>query len=336
MIPTSAFCDDALLQVYGGGLKLQDGESTNIKMEAETVKIILGKNDYTVDATFEFFNYGKTTIAQVGFPKSGYGYAPGFKGVANFNSFETWGNGRKTNVKEILGEVRFNHKKADKEKIDEIKKGHLSGWFEETRWLTKSVTFVANAKTITRVRYEASYDGRRDEKYGEYLYGTGRSWKETIGKANFIIKASPGVTLLWAKFTENGYYQNIRKYEFRRLGEYEYEYVLRDIEPKENENLKFLTSTTWEAWDGPDYSVKRVERERLELLSLWQLRILRNSIYAFHGKIFTDPKLDNYFRKYDWYKPRPDFKESDLNKIEKENIAAIAAYENELKAASHK
>ena len=64
-------------------------------MESETVEIELHKKTYTIDATFEFFNYGETATAQVGFPKSGYGYTPDFKGVDNLNTFETWVNGDK-------------------------------------------------------------------------------------------------------------------------------------------------------------------------------------------------------------------------------------------------
>lgn|SRR5574337_201114 len=332
LFPVSAICDDALLKVYGGGLKLFDGESTTVRMESETVRIELHKKTYTVDATFEFFNYGKTMTAQVGFPKSGYGYAPSFKGVSDLNSFETWVNGNKVEVKEIPGEVTIDNQKVDAKQLAKIQKGVLSGPIEETRWLVKKVTFNGNDKTVTRVKYTAPYGDRREDR-GEYLYGTGKSWKGTIGQANFIIKASPSMTLQGVQFTENGRYQNIRSSNFKRLGEYEYEYILKDFEPKENENLKFFITSNWEPWNS---STKHLERERLELLSLSQLKILRNSIYAFHGMIFKDPELDKYFRKYDWYKPRPDFKETELNNIEKENIASIMGYEKELRAALHK
>ena len=226
--------------------------------------------------------------------------------------------------------------------MTKIKNGELSGPLTETRWLVKNVTFKGNTKTITRVKYTAPYGGmhgRRDDNRGEYLYGTGRSWKGTIGKARFLVRESPDVSLLHASFTENGYEQNVRKYEFKRLGEYVYEYTLRDIEPKESENLKFVVTFNWDSWDGSvfsGYDEKIVDRAQLERFSLWQLKILRNTIYAFHGKIFSDSKLDKYFRKYDWYKPRKDFVDSELNKIEKDNIAAITAYENELKSASRK
>lgn len=330
LTPVTAFCDDALLKVYGGSVKMHNGDSTSIRMESEVVRIDLHEKTYTVDATFEFVNYGKTMTAQVGFPKSGYGYTPGFEGVMNFNSFETWVDGDKVDVKEMPGEMTINRKKVDAAQMAKIKTGDLSGPLEETHWLVKIVTFKGNAKTLTRVKYTGPYGGRHEDK-GEYLYGTGKSWKGTIGKARFVVKASPTVTLLDVAFTENGYEQNIRQFEFKRLGEYEYEYTLKDIEPKESENLKFLVTSKWEAWEGPAYSEKVIGRAQLQLLSLWQLKILRNTIYAYHGMIFKDRALDKYFRKYDWYKPSSDFKESDLNKTEKDNVNAILNYEKELK-----
>lgn len=342
LLPLSAFCDDALLKVYGGGLKLFDGDSTPIRMQSETVIIELHKKSYTIDATFEFFNHGKTIIAQVGFPKRGYGYTPDFKGVDDLNDFETWVNGEIVHVKEMPGEVIINGQKADAVQMMKIKKGELTGPIEETRWLVKNVTFRGNARTITRVKYTVPYGGihgGRNNDRGEYLYGTGKSWNGTIGKARFIVRESPDVSLLVVSFTENEHEQNVRKYSFKRLGGYEYEYILEDIEPKENEALKFAVTFNWDSWDGSvfsGYDEKAVKREQLEHFSLWQLKLLRNTIYAFHGKIFNDPKLNKYFRKYDWYKPKKDFTESELNKIEKDNIAAIAAYENELKSLSPK
>jgi hypothetical protein len=241
LISQPALCDEALLKVYGGGLKMLDGETTSVRMESETVRIELHKTTYTVDATFDFFNYGNTITAHVGFPKSGYGYSGPFKGVISLNKFETWVNAENVKVKEMPGEVTLNRQKIDQDQQEKLKKGIEGGWVEETRWLVKKVMFKGNAKTITRVKYIVPYGAVGSHSYyGEYLYGTGKSWKGTIGKARFIIKASPEVSLLEkVAFTENGYFENKRQYLFKRLSEYEYEYTLLDFEPKENENLKF-------------------------------------------------------------------------------------------------
>lgn len=330
---SSALGDDALLKVYGGVLHLSDGESTTIQMEAETVKIYLHKDTYTVDATFEFFNHGKTETVKVGFPKKGHGYAPQFRGPINFILFESWVNDEKTPVKEQIGEVWLNHQKLNKTQIKAMRNGKLSGWLEENRWLVKQVTFEGNAKTVTRVKYEAPYDSNLGE--GIYIYGTGRSWVDNITKARFIINASPDVAFSGAVFSENDLPKTRRQYPWKRISEFEYEFILDNIKPKENEMLSFYYYPR-EEWHVADFIEVPVERKHIESLTFWQLRVLRNWIYAKHGKIFTDPELNKYFIRQDWYKPSNDFKEADLSTLEKENIAAIASYEKELKTNLHR
>jgi len=53
------------------------------------------------------------------------------------------------------------------------------------------------------------------------------------------------------------------------------------------------------------------------------LRVLRNEVYARHGRIFKDPELQKYFLAQAWYKPNPDFKDDQLNEIEAANLAKI-------------
>ena len=53
------------------------------------------------------------------------------------------------------------------------------------------------------------------------------------------------------------------------------------------------------------------------------LRVLRNEIYARHGRLFKDAKLQKYFETQAWYKPNPDFKDDQLSEIEVKNLAKI-------------
>ena len=39
-------------------------------------------------------------------------------------------------------------------------------------------------------------------------------------------------------------------------------------------------------------------------LTDWEIRVARNEIYARHGRIFSDPDLNAYFRSQSWYTPR--------------------------------
>lgn len=81
---------------------------------------------------------------------------------------------------------------------------------------------------------------------------------------------------------------------------------------------------------GPDYllpdSDKRLlTRADLTGLSLADLRIARNEIFARHGRRFSDPALQAWFDARDWYVPRDG--EPALNAIETANVALIAAEE---------
>lgn len=63
--------------------------------------------------------------------------------------------------------------------------------------------------------------------------------------------------------------------------------------------------------------------ETFEGLFIEELRVLRNEIYARHGRIFKDAKLQKVFAEMDWYKPNPDFKDEMLSEIEVKNLLSI-------------
>jgi uncharacterized caspase-like protein len=68
----------------------------------------------------------------------------------------------------------------------------------------------------------------------------------------------------------------------------------------------------------PNSSTRLVTFGQLVGMSLPQLRLARNEIFARHGFIFASADLTAYFRRFDWYQPRPG--EIQLNPIEKRNI----------------
>ncbi len=62
-------------------------------------------------------------------------------------------------------------------------------------------------------------------------------------------------------------------------------------------------------------------------LFIEDLRVLRNEIYARHGRIFKDKQLQKYFSEQPWYKPNPDFKDEMLTEKEYKNLSIIKAEE---------
>jgi hypothetical protein len=75
---------------------------------------------------------------------------------------------------------------------------------------------------------------------------------------------------------------------------------------------------------------KLIAESMLRGLSLHELRLLRNEIYARHGRVFKTTWLDQYFGSQPWYDPNPDFKDEELSGPDKTNVETIVAYENKL------
>ena len=75
---------------------------------------------------------------------------------------------------------------------------------------------------------------------------------------------------------------------------------------------------------------KLISENMLHGLSLHELRLLRNEIYARHGRIFKTAWLQQYFGSQPWYDPKEDFKDEEISGSDKTNIETIVAYENNL------
>lgn len=75
---------------------------------------------------------------------------------------------------------------------------------------------------------------------------------------------------------------------------------------------------------------KLITEDMLKGLGLYELRILRNEIYARRGRRFRTPWIAEYFYSQPWYKPLPDFREPELSPIETKNIATIVNLENKI------
>ena len=70
-------------------------------------------------------------------------------------------------------------------------------------------------------------------------------------------------------------------------------------------------------------STEELKEDTLGDMFAEDLRVLRNEIYARHGRIFKDVDLQKYFEAQAWYKPNPDFKDDQLNVVEAANLVKI-------------
>jgi serine/threonine-protein kinase len=68
----------------------------------------------------------------------------------------------------------------------------------------------------------------------------------------------------------------------------------------------------------------------LKGLSPAEIKRLRNTIFARHGRIFQTPELNNFFASRPWYTPRDNYSDADLTPNDRANIDLIAAAEKRL------
>lgn len=74
-----------------------------------------------------------------------------------------------------------------------------------------------------------------------------------------------------------------------------------------------------------------ITEKTLSGLSLHELRLLRNEVYARHGRTFGPAWLQQYFDFQPWYRPHEEGQQpTELSAIEKQNVDAIVAYEKKL------
>ncbi|MEP7077370.1 MAG: YARHG domain-containing protein [Acidobacteriota bacterium] len=89
----------------------------------------------------------------------------------------------------------------------------------------------------------------------------------------------------------------------------------------EQQNVDLLTA--FETKQRERLSTETVTDEALGALFAEDLRLLRNEIYARHGRVFKDKDLQKYFDSQAWYKPNADFKDDQLSEIETANLTKL-------------
>jgi hypothetical protein len=77
----------------------------------------------------------------------------------------------------------------------------------------------------------------------------------------------------------------------------------------------------------PEGSNRYLTSEDLAGKSLWELKVMRNEIFARYGYKFKSEEMRKYFDKQKWYEPKYDDVTSKLTDIENANIKLIKKYE---------
>lgn len=82
--------------------------------------------------------------------------------------------------------------------------------------------------------------------------------------------------------------------------------------------------------EDPTVLERQLSLAQIEGLSRRDLRLLRNTIYARHGRPFKSEVLQMYFADKAWYAENASFKEAMLSEVDKRNIQLVQSMEDRL------
>ena len=181
--------------------------------------------------------------------------------------------------------------------------------------------------------YKSEYGFDTDGQIIKYLYGTGSSWKGSIGEITVILENN----LPYARPNEFELPKG-KSTPFTRIADNKWEAHFYKIEPKYTDCITIHTGNILDD-TGPKcfpsyFKFNRVKAEKDWLF--WytrpQLRIVRNALYALHGYNFKSADLKELFTEwgkywYPEYTVNPAFTENELSDIEKYNIQLILTEE---------
>jgi hypothetical protein len=126
-------------------------------------------------------------------------------------------------------------------------------------------------------------------------------------------------------FEERYWYKESDKYDPKRLTDVELKNLATiSLAQKRSRNVALAPG------DMELFEDKPITPQMLRGLSLHELRLLRNEVYARHGRAFKSQWLMQYFFNQGWYQASDEFKDEDLSGADKQNIETIVAYEYQL------
>jgi YARHG domain-containing protein len=155
---------------------------------------------------------------------------------------------------------------------------------------------------------------------------SGAEWKVLLAEVEAIHgKRFADEPWLQQYFEERYWYFPDDKYDAKKLSAIEQKNlaILSDAQKKQRK-VALLPG------DMEFFENKAITEQMLKGLSLHELRLLRNEIYARHGRMFRAEWLQQYFFFQPWYAPDENFKDEELSGDDKSNVETIVKYENKI------
>ena len=316
-----AFANDTYFFMACGQLVPTKEIDTEIEMKEEIINIVLERTYYEVTVDFFFYNNGKNVDLEIGFPF----FCVGLQGEGTISDFHCWTNDTETSFKDFPIEKKWA-------KDTELENAYV-----------RTINFPEKKITKTRISYKSTYGIEAPSfAIAQYLYGTGSSWKNPIGKMtvriqNKDIDSYPRTISLPSNSNP------------KKISDDIWELVFTNIEPETYTDCISIEIGDIFGDNGPRIltkdryfaCTKKLSNTDLFWYTKPQLRYIRNAIYAFHGYPFKSADLIQLFEKekvsrewFGWenaekkyYPINTNFTEDELSEIEKYNIQLIYAEE---------
>ena len=306
--PPHTGANEAFVETGGGTVAMRDPVDTTVSLISQTIRIHLRSDHYYVDVSFLFFNEGPGVRHDLGFPRFAYGTAD-----EPFADFRSWVNDEPVPAIEL----------PDRARVDE----RIRSWY------VKEVVFPENRLTATRVRYRSEYGRDRLASTVEYIYGTGGTWSGEIGEITVRVFNEAEHWVDSYAFEQSGVDTAVDSAVIS-VGPRDFEISTATISPQPQDTFRLvLEPVPW--WlrttpsEGERWAFERTELkpDYLRLLTLDQLRILRNAFYARQGYDLCTGELGSFFRRFAWYDPRTTNPEGLLGPMGQLNVHHIVTEE---------
>ncbi|MDQ5838885.1 MAG: YARHG domain-containing protein [Acidobacteriota bacterium] len=208
----------------------------------------------------------------------------------------------------------------------------LQQYFEDRYWYKADPAYSAHTLSATeRKNLSAIEAAQRKQRHAAISPGDMELFENRLITEEML----RGLSLYELRLLRNEIYaRRGRQFQTEWLSQYFYSQPWYD--PRDDKKEPELSATEKKNIDTivlyerklkDSLSTQPIPAGLLEGMFLEDARKLRNEIYARHGRIFKDRWLQKYFASFDWYKPNPGYTDAALTAVERQNVAAIAAYE---------
>jgi hypothetical protein len=155
---------------------------------------------------------------------------------------------------------------------------------------------------------------------------SGAEWKVLVAEVEAIHgKRFDDEPWLQQYFEERYWYSPDDKYDAKKLTANEQKNLALLADAQKKQRKVALLPGDMEYFEN-----KTLSEQMLHGLSLHELRLLRNEVYARHGRMFRAEWLQQYFYSQPWYAPDENFKDEEVSGNDKVNVETIVKYENQI------